>query len=99
MRFPKALYIFALIPLALALLCSETPESRALTDDVSNDLVVRSPAHATAVVEAITDNSGSNSPFPASEELTTSDRGTLFSNPATRFLTEDILHLLSIQRE
>ena len=94
----QGLYLLVLIPLAFALICSEIPESRALTDDVSNDLVVRSPAPNTIVVKVATDHSVSKPLFLMSGELITSSRGTLLPSPALPFSNEDILHLLSIQR-
>ena len=97
MRFPQGLYLLILIPLAVALICSEIPETRALTDDVSNDLVVRSPTPNTIVVKVATDHSVSKPVFLTSGELITSSRGTLL--PALPFSNEDILHLLSIQRK
>ena len=99
MRFPQGFYLLVLVPLTLALICSEIPESRALTDDVSNDLVVGSAAPTKTFVKVATDHSVSKPLFPASPELITSNRGTLSLDSVAPFSGEDILHLHSIQRK
>ena len=102
MRFPQGLYVLVLIPLALALVCSEIPESHSLADDVSNDLVVGSRAPATTVAKAAkvaTDHSISKPLLPASAAPITSDRGTRFLDHITPLSGKDTLYLLSIQRK
>jgi len=98
-RFPQPLYLLLLIPLTLALICNETPESRGLTDDVSNDVVVRSVFPTRTVAKVATDHSVSNPAFSASRELITSNRDILSLVRFLPFSGEDILHLLSIQRK
>ena len=99
MRFVQALSLFLLIPLALALVCNEVPESRALTDDVSNDIIVRSRALSPAVAQVKTEPPIADPWSPALRKLVPNDRGTPFTNPAAPFSDEDILHLISIQRK
>jgi hypothetical protein len=99
MKFPQALYLLVLVSLTLALICSEIPESRALTDDVSNDLVVGSAAPTKMVAKIAADQSISKPLFPTSRELITSNRGILSLHSAAPFLGEDIFHLHSIQRK
>jgi len=98
MRFRQGLYILALIPLMLALICSEIPESHALSDDVSNDLIVRSPVPAAMVAKIAIDNSLSKLMIAGSRSLILSNQGALFE-PARPSSGEDLLHLLSIQRK
>ena len=98
MRFLQGLYFFLLIPLALALICSEVSESRALADDVSNDVIVRSPALVPTVVKVAKDYSISKL-SPALEKLVAGERGALIPDLAAPFSGEEILLLLSIQRK
>ena len=99
MRFPQGLYLLVLIPLTLALICGEIPESRGLTDDVSNDLVVGSVFPAKTFAKVAIDHLVFKPAFPASRELITSNRDILFVAPFLPFSGENILHLLSIQRK
>jgi hypothetical protein len=96
MRFPRPLYLLLLIPLALALICSEIPESRALADDVSNDLVIASLTPAKSLASAPAASVFSLVPPP--HPLISNDQLLVASDPAP-LSAEKLLHLLSIQRK
>jgi len=52
MRYIRRFYLLFLLLLSLGLFCGELPESVRLTDDVSNDFVEDSSAHASSAEEA-----------------------------------------------
>jgi hypothetical protein len=75
------------------------PESHSLTDDVSNDLIIGSPAPGKTLAKVSAQHSVFSPLFRALQELISTHPVIASSDPAALFSGNDILHLLSIQRK
>lgn len=104
MRMLKAIYLSALLALAMGLFCGELPESIRLQDDTSNDFVADSSASAARENEAVRENESAQKqtkiPQVVAGKSASFSRFEFFSISAehARFAGKELLPLLSIRR-